>query len=564
MDPWEPFGFRNKEDLSVGRFFFINRGQDRFTINCQYREVGTNKNGKQYAHFRKLFNLSVTLRQPKTVGQMSLNVFYGGNIGGTNYKVLNITRNPAIVFGGFNNVLNSFILEEMLDLVERQNMYADEEYVTLKQNALASFEDGGLASKTLCDLISAVAFPIMSNSLNLKDDILKFENISTDNNNFESKIPPSFVTPLIRLKDIDSLMNVLKILPENQTFFKANINKISLDALYYLNIAYGLVDAKTQRKILDAFFEDKPESHLYRITSHSWDNTLTGYFIPKLRHALKTLNKHSRNAVLSDKELLTYGPKIIKLWLGRSKFERTVKLDANFDSVESFYKALIEELNGKKLETLTDDSVVKTIINKLNDGDIFQQDKFMGTDIVGQFAGHHVWLPREANRSLIYQTSFSYNNVNRESSLWKPLFEDDLFIASHVDVHGFSTHPFKATGDITIPMVPKMYEKFLTTLDQLTVAELNKRKMDNNSANYSFVALLIIIFSLNQYKQYKAIPKKILNLYNAGLNQSIIAYSFRKPLSEKNAKEYVGLPLEWVEKMLGVNEGLFTRNSSRF
>ena len=285
LEPYEPFGFRSKEDTSVGRFFFINRKADRFTLNCNYRECGVNLNGKKYGRFKKLFSLSVTLRQPKTVGQMSLNVFYQGNIGGHKYKLLNITRNPSLVLGAFPSELNIYIVKEILALVERQKLYTGEQFTILAKQTLTEASSDRFASKTAIQLISRIAFPMLENNLNSNKQVLSLASLKVKNNDYETLVPPTFVTPLIRNSNVETLMSTLKILPGNQDFFKTNIHKWNVDALYYLLVSKGLVDVNTQKRILDVFAMNSNPA--YKVTAHSWDEHLTGFYIPRLRLVIK-------------------------------------------------------------------------------------------------------------------------------------------------------------------------------------------------------------------------------------------------------------------------------------
>ena len=565
VEPYEPFGFRNREDMSVGRFFFISRKEDRFTLNCNYREHGVNKNGKKFGRFKKLFSLTVTLRQPKTVGQMSMNVFYQGNIGGHKYKLLNITRNPSLVLGSFPSELNSYIVKEILHLVERQELYNTEEFKKLEEQTFEALNIRPYSSEVAIKLISRIAFPILENPLNHNDNLLHLSSLKIQNNNFETLVPPTFVMPLIRQNNIDSLVKMLKILPDNVDFFKKNIKQWNVDSLYYLNISRGLVNSETQKKLLTSFIE-KENTH-YRVTAHSWDEHLTGFYIPRIRQIIKTLNKESRNKILLDTQLVDYFSKIIHLWVGRSKFEKNVKINKNVDNVKDLYYELVEELAERKIEINTiKPGSINNLLEELVDGEIFKHDNSFDKAISGGFGVLSVWLPAHAQESGAYQSWFYYGEVDKNSPLWKPIFEDKHFISSPVEASGFTRrHSSQKGTEVPIVLSPKIYLKFLDNLKTLTLQELKKNNMEDTQANRSFTALIILAFnSYNVFKKYSPIPRKMFTLYKAGIHPIVIDYALRNKLSAKTIKEYSGLPLEWIEKLMGVKEGTFVKNSTAF
>lgn len=564
IEPYEPFGYRNKEDTNAGRFFFINRKQDRFTLNCNYREHGVNSNGKKYGRFKKLFSLTVTLREPKTVGKMSLNVFYQGNIGGKRYKLLNITRNPSLVLGAFPSELNTYIINEILNLTSRQKFLPANDLKTLEKEIHDSLKTAHYSSETAIKLISRIAYPMLASQLNKNQNVLHISSLKIHNNNFETFLPPIFAMPLIREPDVESLMKSLKILPENKEFFTQNIKTWNVDALYYLNIAKGLVDSGTQRKLLNFFAEGNSS---YKVTAHSWDEQLTGFYVPRVRQIVKTLNKESRNKILLDSNFIGSLSKLVRLWIGRSKFEKTIRFSKNINTVSDLYVELAEELAERKIELNTiKNGSINTLLNELNDGSIFSYNDSFDKSLSGGFGAMSVYLPADAQESGTYKSWFYYGEVNKTSPLWKPIFEDEHFIVSPVEAGGFiKTVNKNRSTETQIIFSPKMYLKFLETLKELTLNELKKNKMEFNKTNYAFVALIILVFnSYNGFTKYSPIPRKMFTLYKAGLHPIVIDYALRKKLSTNMVKEYAGLPLEWVEKLLGVREGMFTKNATVF
>lgn len=566
LEPYEPFGFRSKEDTSVGRFFFINRKADRFTLNCNYRECGVNLNGKKYGRFKKLFSFSVTLREPKTVGQMSMNVFYQGNIGGHKYKVLNITRNPSLVLGAFPSELNTFIVKEILQLVQRQNLYPVEQFKQLEKQIFDELNSEAFSSKVAIQLISRVAFPMLENTLNTDDKVLCLASLKIRNNDYETLVAPTFVMPLIRNNNIESLMNGLSILKENREYFTDNITKWNVDALYFLSISRGLVDAPTQKRILDIFATNTNPS--YKVTAHSWDENLTGFYIPRLRQVIKTLNKESRNKVLLDAQIVDYFPKLIKLWSRRSKFEKRFKIDKPINSVQELYYELTEELAERKIETNTIKSgAINALLNDLTDGVIFDvENTFSGSQISGGYGSMKLWLPADAQESGSYGSWFYYSEVDRESKLWKPIFEDEYFISSPVEASGFTKRPqHNSANEVPIIFSPKIYLKFLENLKELTLQEMKKQKIEDTQTNRAFTSLMIMLFSsYANFRKYQPMPRKIFTLYKAGLHPVVIDYALKHKKAANTVKEYAGLPLEWVEKLIGVKEGTFVRRTESF
>ena len=568
MAPYEPFGFRNKEDIKSGRFFWINRKQDRFTLTCNYREHGITKNGKKYGRFKKLFSLSVTLREPKTLGKMSLNVFYHGNVGGRKYNILNVTRNPSIVLGALPSVMNELIIEEILSLAERQKIFNNAELNKIKKTIILMKAEKYYDSVICMKLIQHVTCPVVASAFNQNANSLKLDNIKIQKNNFEAFVLPAFIMPLIRNTDIEGLAKKLNIYNSNVAYFKSNISKIDVNALYYLNLTQGLIEAETQRKILNLFISG--DSSEFDITARSWDTNLNGLYINKLRQALKTLNITERSKVLLDSRFMDYAPRIIKIWLGRSKFEKKFIISESVNNVEEFYFYLVEYLNERKIElnTVKPNSITYTLDSLVSSG-IFENDNSFSNSIVGTFGGITVWLPKDSQDSGTYQTWFSFNGVKKESPLWKPIFDDDAFIKNPLDLLGFYNKaiPAKPSGEANIVFSPKMYVKFLENLNALTEQVMNKYDIKYTSRNKAFVSLIIIAFYSYDYAQFrklKNIPPKIFNLYVQGLHPNIIEFAIEKRIPENIVSEYKDIPLEWAEKMLGAKEGRFSRKEYVF
>ena len=564
LEPFEPFGFRNREDTSAGRFFFINRKQDRFTLVCNYREHGVNLNGKKYGHFKRLFSLTFTLRKPKTSKHMSMNVFYSGNVGGRRYNLLNITRNSSLVFGAFPTELNTFIISELLELVERQHYCTVDELAEIKNNIDVSVKVQSYTSLILIALTSYFAFPILKNDVNPHRKGLQSVNILTNSNNFSAHLPPVFATPLLRLPNVDSLAGYLKIDAKNKELFKNNIDKINLDALYYLSISRGLLDCDSQNKMINKFVKDDPAIESFKVSVHNWDSNLTGNYIPKIRQVLKKLDKVSSNNILGDANFMSYVPKILSVWMSTSKFERSFKIE-DINNVKQLHEHIIEEINGKKVVLLEGfKTEIDKLVSKFNDGVIFNKQGFSDADLSGSFGRMQVWMFTEPENNGMYNTSFYYGEVHKTSPLWKTIFEDEQFVSNYNDAAGFSKRSVKPSGrEVNIRFTPKIYLNFLQTLDSIVTKLMKQYDIENNKTNYAFVALTVLCFSSYSinFKNFK-IPKKIFTLYKAGLDSTVIEYALKKKISEKTAVEYAGLPLEWVEKLVGAREGTFTNRRS--
>lgn len=561
IEPYEPFGFRTKEDVNAGRFFWVNRKQDRFTLTCNYREYGVTKNGKKYGRFKKLFSFSVTLRQPKTLNNMSFNVFYHGNVGGRKYNILNVTRNPSLVLGAFPSEINNLIIEEILSLVSRQAFFTQAELENIKDTVSKMKTEENYSSVTCMKLIQHISCPIVKSDFNKDSKLLNLNNVKTQRNNFEAFILPAFSMPLVRNKTIDGLIKSLKVHETNIAYFKTNIDKVNINSLYYLNITKNLVDSKTQKTILKKFFEeDTPE---YNITARSWDSNLNGAYVSRLRQALRTLNTESRAKVLLDSEFIDYAPRLIKIWLGRSKFEQTFTITEPVNDVKEFYHQLIEYLNERKIElnTIQPNSIINSI-NRLNQGEVFEEDNTFMKATVGSFGNIKVWLPNDSQNSGMYQTWFAFDEVKKDSPLWKPIFEDDAFIKNPANLLGFYTKSIPATTSSShIVFSPKMYVKFLQNLEQITKQFMSKYKIEDTHNNFSFVALIVIAFysyDFPHFRRIKNIPPKIFNLYNKGLHPAIIEFAVEKRIPENIVEQYSDIPLEWAEKMLGAKQGAFS------
>ena len=560
LEPYEPFGFRNKEDINAGRFFFINRKQDRFTVTCNYREHGVTKNSKKYGRFKKLFSFTITLREPKTLNRMSLNVFYHGNIGGRKYNLLNITRNPSLVLGAFPSDLNNLILDETISLIKRQKYVTPAQLTNIK-NKINQFKQQDAYSSLACmKLIQYLSCPVVRSEFNNDASLLSLNNIKTQRNNFEALILPAFVMPYIRNTNIDNVFKQLNIYETNIEYVKKHIKQLNINALYYLNITKGLIDETTQTELLQLLLEeDSPE---YSITSRSWDANLNGSYIKHLRQALKTLPQQARNKVLLDPEFIDYAPRIIKIWLGRSKFEKKFTIKETINNVKDFYYHLIEYLNERKIEvnTITPNSIISPI-KKLQQGEVFQDDDSLMKATVGTFGSIKIWLPKDAQNSGTYQTWFRFDEVKKDSPLWKPIFDDDAFIKTPSDLVGFYNRVVPdVSQNMHIVFSPKVYAKFLQTLDEVTTSVMRQHDIDDNVNNRAFVSLIVLAFyscALPHFRKLKRIPNKIFTLYKKGLHVSIIEFALYKKIPETVVEEYVGIPLEWAEKMLGAKEGSF-------
>ena len=556
--PYEPFGYRKYEDITVPRYFFINRKQDRFTINCNYREHGVTKNGKKYGSFKTLFRFSVTLKKNKNATHPSLNVFYHGNIGGTRYSILNITREPAIVLGGFPTGINNLIIHEMLSLIKRQNIFTDEQYTALTRQVTQDLSDTVYSSRTAIKLIYAVAYPLLWNDLTCDDSTIIVSSpdaapitVKSVRNNYESHPPPVFASPLLRNKTINELAKQLHIHPENQTLFQKTFKTMNTDSLYFLWMTRGLVDAVTQEKILQGIQAELPH---YTSGVNQWDIGMTGEYVPYFRSLIRTLNPSSRNIILQDPRLMQSMPELLQFWMKTTPYERKINLThvKNLDTLKS---ELVEEVNGKKVASVIDSQTITDLIEWFKDDDIFKTSTWYKPALEGHYAGMVVWLPLDTKTGS-YETTFFYGDIKPKSELWEPLFKNEHFISNKTNASGYHIRGTRARRPSPITLSPLMYHAFLTHLQSLTIKTMQKYRMDNTPHNRAFTSFMIILTSsYDTFYPYHKKISKLFTLHKIGLEPTLIEYAVTHNIPIKQVKEYKDIPLHWVEPLLGIPEG---------
>lgn len=555
--PYEPFGCRRNEDTTVPRFFFINRKQDRFTINCNYREHGVNSNGKKYGRFKTLFRFTVTLKATKT-NSLSLNVFYHGNIGGRKYRILNITRDPALALGSFPTGLNNLIIHETLSLVKRQKVFSPTKYETINKKIFEELETTTYSSKTAIKLIYALAYPLLWNDLTCEDESIIMTSpdaapitVKSVRNNYESSPPPVFASPLLRLHTIDEITKKLKIYPSNKKLFKQAFRNMGATPLYYLSMVRGLTDETTQRNILESVLLNKPQ---YTSGLTTWDTQLTGEYTPHLRSLLKKLNIDACNNILQDPKFIGTAPQLIDFWLKTTPYERNITL-THVVNLEHLKQELVEEVNGRKIKSFVKPEVIKELLDWFNDDDIFKFSEWYKPALEGRYATMTAWMPYVSKNSM-YETTFHYSDIDKKSPLWSCIFPDENFSPHKVNSVGFHPRGVKARPEPPISFTPLMYKKFLQHLQQLTKTTMRKQNMEDTPQNRAFTAITIIITMSNDtFTPYNKFVNKTFTLYKLGLHPNLIDYVIRKRLPIKQVKQYQELPLEWVESLLGLNKG---------
>jgi hypothetical protein len=547
------------ESPAHSRHYFINRKQDRFTLSVRYAETGKNNKGKRWIRWKTLLTFSATYRQPESSSFPNLNLFYTGPFFGANIKgVINVTRNPALVTGTLPPVLISLFIEELEDLLTRNQK-------AIPYSIPSETFDYNLY-KELNKLLTKTAYPLFSGS-HLEKTIQTL---------------PSFLTTLFRSPDLEKVCKYLKIDHRSElgAYLKENFNNLKVASFFALEASKGILNPEDILQILK-IHENRQEilsnrNTFFKETSKYWDEVATE--IPTLRGILRRMKPKTVITLLSS----DYN-NISSLNFSLRKWKQNHKILSSSSFIESdiplfgfgdLSKLLRDEIEAKQAQLPSISSIeIQFQLEQLCSEKyltIEKTNKWLPFCLTAKVGPHKMnilqGVPKKYSTfSEDSQQPPVYSIVNpslkqggKNSVIWK-ILKNSNFASMSMNNGPLFNSPAARHAPNDIMLSSADYLKFIQSLREVACSDLRKYKMESSSENIAlYIATLFLFTYFEVFKKHNGvIPRKFFTLVKAGIKPHM-AFSFlNKNISVNNAISMKDIPDNWVLKAIGDDKEKF-------